>query len=109
MLGVISDSFCSQISDREVTISRMAKGDVDMTRIKAGILEEFERSRDGYQEALKHAREVSQQRLNQRRDYAADGKDTPVEGGPSRVEALFEEVIDSFLDDPTGNFLLIYI
>ena len=94
MLGVISDAFRNQIADKERNnfLTKCAKGDVDMNLIKAGILEEFEKSRDGYQNALHQARLISKERLKHRlTGQGADSKDTSDSAGPTQIEAMFEE------------------
>ena len=63
---VIADAYASQLADpscsgsgsgsgssSSIDLQRLGKrgsGSVDMNRIKAGILEEFEKSRDGYEQ-----------------------------------------------------------
>ena len=53
MLKVIADAYTSQLVDPGVDLLRAGKRPgsegADMNRIKAGILEEFEKSRDGYE------------------------------------------------------------
>ena len=63
---------------------------------QAGILEEFEKSRDGFQEALHQARLISKQRLASRLGGGkgkADrkGDDVDMENAPTQIEAMFEE------------------
>lgn len=117
MLGVVAEAYKCQLNDKDLALARLAKGDVDMNRIKAGILEEFEKSREGYAEALERARLVSKRRMEQRKGEGKGDEETSDKSSsrrsrsstvgpkddamPSRVEAMFEEVVDSFLDDPT--------
>jgi len=92
MLGVISEAYCNQIADKDqssMLLAKSAKGDVDMTRIKAGILDEFEKSRDDYQKALYHARLISKQRLASRFKDSKSEEDSS--NTPTQIEAMFEE------------------
>lgn len=140
MLKVISTAYSNHLSDmssREVqssfTAGRTAvnhKGeDKDMMdRVRTGILDEFERTRDQYDAALRHGQETSRQRLLNRKlalkkKLAADFGDCKmeeleeewgVEDGDlnpdeeskadfarvSKTSAIFEDMVDSFLDDP---------
>lgn len=76
-----------------------------MNRVKAGILDEFERTRSQYEEALDRARMASKDRLKEKRAGGRPGGMTETEDDlydPSDIElkALFEGAIDSFLEDP---------
>lgn len=131
MLKVISTAYSNHLSDESADIAsspnkaRMMnnKGEDKelMDRVKAGILDEFERTRDQYEAALLHGQNTSKQRLLNRKNAlkknrmnGAKDEDGASEWGEgnseeeSKVElayvtktsAIFEEMVDSFLDDP---------
>jgi hypothetical protein len=90
---------------------------IDMGRVKAGIIEEFEKSRADYNDALERARLTSKSKL-QKRKHANGRSNGSVEGGGtdggtdgsvevfgvegvSKTQAAFEEILDVFLEEPT--------
>ena len=100
-----------------------------MSRVKAGILEEFEKTRTEYEDLMERARLTSKAKLREKKekrknkkggrdskggegDNGEDEDDFEAEVRPpedvseteeirvNRTKALFEEAVDSFLDDP---------
>lgn len=101
--------------------SKLKKGQKDdLARAKTGILEEFEKARGDYNETMQRARLSSKAKLLEKmrkgkggggkggagKEDFEDSKEGGGGGGSSEVirvaksRALFEQVIDSFLDDP---------
>lgn len=120
MMGVITEAYCNQLLN-DMSSSSLASSigrdrDTDDSKAKAHILEEFERARSGYEDALSRSKIYSQEKLAARRNRAATNnnnnnngiKQLEEEGEEEMVQiqmnrshmAILEEVVDSFLDDP---------
>jgi hypothetical protein len=129
MSKVLTDAFCKTISDTETAgqdlhipgvpgaFGRRDKGlsEAQLAAMKASILNEFERSRTGYENALERARDRSRLKLNQRlsqdremgatnaqcndfaENHTADGAELQ---SIMEVQAKLDTVIDSFLGEP---------
>lgn len=109
MSKVMTEAFCEHISEfdaRELAKRKTVEVKVDEDRIRAGIMNEFEKARDEYENALDMAKLRSKASLDKRRSKESarsDLKDAAATEPLSRVSAHFEDVIDSFLDDPISS------
>jgi len=116
MTQVITNAYNSQLTDPDA-IAALLKGQkasaaIDSDRVKASILEEFERSRDAYEEVLEGSRTTSKAKLEKRRGNrrvnvdapAKDEKESAKWGTESirikKTQAALEQVVDNFLEDP---------
>lgn len=72
------------------------KSDMD-DRIKSGIVNEFEKSKENYNDILSKQRETGKQRLKERRKNKTGAKEEC-----NDVVGAFESMIDSFLEAPTA-------
>jgi len=118
MTQVITNAYNSQLTDPDA-IAALLKGQkaaaaIDSDRVKASILEEFERSREAYEEVLEGTRATSKAKLEKRRGNRhmnenapakdKDEKDSVEWGAESirikKTQAALEQVVDNFLEDP---------
>ena len=117
MTQVITNAYTTQLRDSDA-MSKMLKNSgsaVDADRVKASILEEFEKSRDAYEEALDHAREQSKANLEKRKGRLQQGNNGSGSGAKQasddsewgtenirirKTQAALEQVVDNFLEDP---------
>ena len=115
MSKVMTEAFCEHISEfdaRELAKRKSVEIKIDENRIRAGIMNEFEKARDDYENALDLAKIRSKAKLDKRRarvpgsdaDQHGESKDSPSSPTLTKVSAHFEDVIDSFLDDPISHF-----
>ena len=103
MSKVLTEAFCEHVSEfdaRELSKRKSTDNKMDSNRIRAGIMNEFEKARDEYEEAMETARMKSKAKLEKRKGQEAKDSQQPVSSLKSQV--YFEDVIDAFLDDPVS-------
>ena len=120
MTKVITNAYTSQLSDADAMASLMQKNKLkqgaDTDRVKASILEEFEKSRENYEQTLEGAKAEAKSKLEKRkakkggaadsgeRSYQAEAKEGKEWGSENvrikKTQAALEEVVDAFLEDP---------
>jgi hypothetical protein len=125
MTKVITDAYCSQVEEEQMK-GASRRGSVvlpmpgtalggDMNRVKAGILDEFERTRAAYEEALDKARRASQDRLKEKRASSKTGLGSQEESkddfdlNDNQLRALFEGAIDTYIYIHTYIKIYVYI
>jgi Holliday junction resolvasome RuvABC DNA-binding subunit len=116
MTQVLTNAFHHHFEEEGAHLSRVTaagsqrrdSGREDAVRVRAGIMEEFERTKRQLDEGHRHARATGRAKLEERRrakqeagakDDGNDAEDVDSEGAPhADVEALLERAVDGFLD-----------
>mmetsp|Transcript_29107 Transcript_29107/g.40004 ORF Transcript_29107/g.40004 Transcript_29107/m.40004 type:complete len:1456 (+) Transcript_29107:23-4390(+) len=111
MMKVITEAFDSQISERgqdngsdNIYLRKKtsnAQQLADAARAKAGILDEFEKAKQSYEDSLAAGKTSSQNKLRNRLKNKGE-KDTDDGSSALDLPATLETVVDAFLTDPVN-------
>eukprot|EP01038_Epipyxis_sp_PR26KG_P005244 gene5244-7289_t len=112
MMKVITEAFDGQISEVKNDYKELPSGNskkknnADMERLKAGIIEEFEKAKNDFDSTLRSNQLNSKSRLNKRMQQRGNKQEKMMEDGDNedaramRAQEMLESVVDMFLDDP---------
>ena len=119
------DFSSNDIVNKSGKFAKKSDSRADGARLKAGILEEFERAKREMNESLQHAQQTSKNKLNDRRQKnrssvgrggGDEGKDDSEEDQHAKTirlqklqEEILEGVVDAFLgDEPVPDLAVAY-